>query len=158
MREEKYYLTASGFQEKKEEYKKLKKLREEKKLKMKELRDELWRPEDLNPDFDALQTELDLIEEKIEKLENILKNSKIIRKRKKPPKKVVLGTTVRIEINGEIDEFTIVGTLEADPVNKKISTSSPIGKALLGKKEGETITIKTPIVNHRCKILKIKYQ
>ena len=84
--------------------------------------------------------------------------SKTIRKKRKPPKKVTLGTTVKIEINGEIDEFTIVETLEADPANKKISTSSPIGKALLGKEEGETITVKTPIVNHRCKILKIKYQ
>ncbi|MCD6094584.1 GreA/GreB family elongation factor [bacterium] len=158
MGEKKYYLTATGFQRKKEEYQRLMELRKEKKLKIKELRDELWRPEDLNPDYGALQTDLDFIEEKIKRLENILKNSKIIRKKRKPPKKVTLGTTVRIEINGEIDEFTIVETLEADPANKKISTSSPIGKALLGKEEGETITIKTPIVNHRCKILKIKYQ
>jgi len=158
MGEKKYYLTAAGFQRKKEEYQRLTELRKEKKLKIKELRDELWRPEDLNPDYGALQTDLDFIEEKIKRLENILKNSKIIRKKRKPPKKVTLGTTVKIEINGEIDEFTIVETLEADPANKKISTSSPIGKALLGKEEGETITVKTPIVNHRCKILKIKYQ
>ena len=58
-------------------------------------------------------------------------------------------------MDGELDEFTIVGTLEANPSAKKISNESPIGQALLGKKVGEIVVVKTPIVNHSCKITKI---
>jgi transcription elongation factor GreA len=57
----------------------------------------------------------------------------------------VLGATVKLKSsNGKSKEFQVVGTVEADPLNGKISDESPIGKALLGKKVGETIEIKTP--------------
>lgn len=151
-----YYLTPNGLQKFKEEYERLKRLNREKKLKIREARDELWRPEDLNPDFEALQTELNLIKERLMNVENILKNAKVIKKSKSASRKVILGSTVTAEINGVVDEFTIVGTAEADPSKKKISNESPIGKALLGKTKGEVVTIKTPVINHTCKILKIE--
>lgn len=156
MKQRVYYLTPDGLQKFKEEYERLKRLNREKKLKIKEARDELWRPEDLNPDFEALQTELNLVKERLIKIENILKNAQVIKKSKNLPEKVSLGSTVTAEINGVVDEFTIVGTAEADPSKKKISNESPIGKALLGKRKGEVVTIKTPVLNHTCKILKIK--
>ena len=61
-----------------------------------------------------------------------------------------------VEVDGEIDEFTLVGSLEADPAKKKISNESPVGQALLGGKVGEVIEVATPIVKMRYKILEIK--
>lgn len=154
--EKEYYLTLEGLSKYKEEYEELKKLQKEKKLKIRESRDELWRPEDLNPDFETLRTELNFIEEKIKKIEEVLKNAKIIRGSASPPKKVILGRTVVVEVNGEIDEFTIVGTMEANPSQGKISNESPVGKALLGRKIGETVIVQTSFVNHTYRIVKIK--
>ena len=88
----------------------------------------------------------------------VLKNYEPIKPPVKSGQSVVgLGATVVAEIDGELDEFTIVGTLEADPAERRISDESPIGKSFLGKKAGDTIVIKTPLVNHSCKIKKIKY-
>lgn len=153
---EKYYLTPAGLRKHQAEYEKLKKSRAGKKQKMKELKDELWRPEDLNPDYETLRTELNFLERRLRELENILKNTKILKFSKQSPKRVTIGATVKIEIEGEIEEFTIVGTLETDPLKKRISTESPIGKAILGKAVGETIKCKTEIVNYSCKIIEIK--
>lgn len=156
MEKKRYYLTPSGLQKYKKEYERLKKLKKEKKLRMKESRDELWRPEDLNPDYEALQMELNFIKRKLRELRNILKNVKVIRRSSHLLKKVTLGSTVTVDLNNTVEEFTIVGTMEANPSKKKLSNESPIGKALLGKKVGETIVIKTRVGNHTCKILKIE--
>ena len=154
--EKKYYLTPAGLQKYKEEYKSLEKLIKKKRSKMKESRDELWRPEDLNPDYEALKDDLSFVERKIRKIENILKNITIIKTKNHSAKKVVLGVTVIIEADGETDEFTIVGTLEANPSEGKISNESPVGKALMGKNIGEIIIVKTPIITRTYKIIKIK--
>jgi len=68
----------------------------------------------------------------------------------------VIGSTIVVEIDGEKDDFTIVGTMEADPSKKKISNESPVGIAILGAKVGEIIEVNTPIVRARYKILEIK--
>lgn len=153
--QKKFYLTKDGLKKIKKEYKDLKSLRFDK---IKEEVPEVLKSEDLNIEYISFQEDVSLLELRIAELENILKNIELI---KPPPKNkqniVNLGATVLAEINGEIDEFKIIGTLEADPSNKKISNESPIGQALLGKKIGDTVVIKTPIVNHSCKIKKIKY-
>jgi transcription elongation factor GreA len=69
---------------------------------------------------------------------------------------VVICSTVKVEMDGEIDEFTIVGKMEADPRKKKISNESPVGSALLGAKIGEQVDVATPIVRYKVKILQIK--
>ena len=56
---------------------------------------------------------------------------------------------------GKAKEFTVVGTVEADPLNGKISDESPIGQALLGKKEGDKVDITTPIETATYKIVNI---
>jgi len=151
----KFYLTEEGLGKIKKEYQALKNL---KLSKTKGEFPKIWHSEDINPEYLSFQEDLSFLETRLAELENILKNTELI---KPPPKEmqniVNLGTTVLVEVDGEIDEFTIVGTLEADPSNKKISNESPIGQALLGKRVGETVMIKTPIVNHSCKITKIKY-
>lgn len=135
---EKIYLTSRGLEKLKKEYERL--------LEMRKSREG-------DPD------DLVLINQRLEELDSILKTYELI---KTPPKnkqkRVQLGATVVVEIDGETDEFTIVGTFEVDPSKKKISNESPIGQALFGKKVGQLALIKTPIVNHKCRIIKINYQ
>jgi len=109
-----------------------------------------------NSEFDSAKEELGLVEGRISELERILKNYQLIVKRPKAEGFVVIGSTVIVEVDGEIDEFTIVGSPEADPSKKKISNESPVGQALLGAKAGEAIEVTTPIVRARYKIKEIK--
>jgi len=155
MAEKKFYLTEQGLEKIKKEYQDLKNL---KLAKTEGEIPKIWHSEDINPEYLSFREDLSFLETRIAELENILKNVELI---KPPPKErqniVNLGATVLIDIDGEIDEFRLVGTLDADPSNHKISNESPIGQALLGKRVGEMVIIKTPIVNHSCKITKIKY-
>ena len=68
----------------------------------------------------------------------------------------MIGSTIVVEIEGEKDEFTIVGTIEADPSKKKISNESPVGTAMLGAKVGEVVEVVTSIIRAKYKILEIK--
>ncbi|MGZ6005666.1 MAG: GreA/GreB family elongation factor, partial [Candidatus Saccharimonadales bacterium] len=70
--------------------------------------------------------------------------------------KVQLGSVVKLKGDGKTKEFQVVGTVEADPLSGKISDESPIGQALLGKKEGESVEIKTPADTTSYKIVDIK--
>jgi transcription elongation factor GreA len=115
--------------------------------------------EDLNPEYLAFKEDIGFLESRIAELEYILKNFELI---KIPPKErqnvVNLGATVTLEEkDGQINEFMIVGTLEANPNEGKISSESPVGKALLGKKVGDEVVIVSPI-KVVYKIKKIKYQ
>ncbi|MFH0859210.1 MAG: GreA/GreB family elongation factor [Patescibacteria group bacterium] len=153
--EKKFYLTKEGLERIRKEYENLKEL---KLAKTRGEPPEILYSKDLNPEYLTFREDLNFLGSKIIEFENIIKNAELI----KPPEKekqnsIDLGATVLVEIDGEIDEFRLVGTLEADPSNRKISNESPIGQALLGKRVGETVVIKTPIVNHACKITKIKY-
>jgi transcription elongation factor GreA len=95
-----------------------------------------------NFEYSAARQEQEKNESRISELEAILQNVEII-KQPKSDGKVLLGSTVKLK-NGTIKEFKVVGTVEADPLNGKISDESPIGQALLGKKLGDTVEIKTP--------------
>lgn len=108
-----------------------------------------------NSEYDAAMDEQALVENRIVYLEGILKDAKLI---SESPKSdfVVIGSTVMVEMDGEIDEFTIVGKVEANPIKKRISNESPVGQALLGAKAGEVVEVATPIVRYKCKVLKIK--
>ena len=108
-----------------------------------------------NSEYDAAKEEQSLLETRIAQLEDVLKRTQII----EPVKKadfVVIGSTIVVEIEGEKDEFTIVGTMEADPSKKKISNESPVGTAMLGAKLGEVVEVVTPIIRAKYKILEIK--
>ena len=108
-----------------------------------------------NSEYDAAKEEQSLLETRIAQLEDVLKRAQII----EPVKKadfVVIGSTIVVEIEGEKDEFTIVGTIEADPSKKKISNESPVGTAMLGAKVGEVVEVVTPIIRAKYKILEIK--
>ena len=96
-----------------------------------------------NAEYQSARSEQDRNESRIGEIENILLNAELIKK-PKGDSKVQLGSTVKLKGGGKSKEFQIVGTVEADPLNGKISDESPIGQALLGKKEGESVEIKTP--------------
>lgn len=96
-----------------------------------------------NAEYSSARQEQERVESRIAEIENILQNVEIIKK-PKGDSKVQLGSTVKLSNGGKSKQFQVVGTVEADPLNGKISDESPIGKALLGKKEGDTVEIKTP--------------
>ena len=83
--------------------------------------------------------ELGKKKKKVLEIQEILKHAKIIRAGKKT--KVAMGATVTIESDGKTQTYTVVGAVEANPLEGKISDESPIGKALLGQKVGDTITL-----------------
>ena len=151
----KFYLTKKGLGKIKEEYQKLLTLRE---IKFTKEAPPLLHSEEINAEYISFQEDFGYLKSRIAELEYILKNFELI---KLPPKnerdKVYLGAMLKVELDDEIDEFTIVGTREVDIANKKISDESPIGKALIGHKVGDIVAIKTEMMNHTCKILGIKY-
>ena len=77
-----------------------------------------------------------MAENRILESEDILKNAKLIRGGSKT--KVALGSKVKLDMGGKKVEYTIVGTVEADPLSGKVSDESPIGKELMGKKAGDS--------------------
>lgn len=94
-----------------------------------------------NAEYQSAREEQDKLEARISELEHIVQNSKVIKK-PKGAGVVNLGSSVELKNNsGKITKFQVVGTMEADPLNGKISDESPIGKELLGKKVGDKVTI-----------------
>lgn len=154
--EKKFYLTKEGLEKLKKEYQDLKN------LKLSKANGEvpkIWHSEDLDPEYLSFQEDLSFLEDRLAEIENIFKNVQLIEPPLKEKQNIInLGATVTVGLDGELDEFTIVGSLETDPVNKKISNESPIGQALMGKRVGETVRVTASIVNHICKIIKIKYK
>lgn len=99
-----------------------------------------------NAEYDAARSEQRRVELRVKEIENILHNVQVI---KEPSRhdKVGIGSRVNLEESGEgtsIKSFHIVGSMEADPMENKISNESPIGKALIGKKQGDEVCITTP--------------
>ena len=155
MEEKKFYLTKEGLEKIKKEYRDLKNL---KLSKTKGEVPKIWHSEDLNPEYLSFQEDLSFLETRLAELEYILKNAQLIKPPLKEKQKVInLGARVLVEVDGQNDEFTIVGTLEANPAIGKISNESPVGRALLGHKVGDAVVVSSPIQTVY-KIKKIKYQ
>ena len=95
-----------------------------------------------NEEYSAARNEQKTVENRILEIEDILKNAKIVRA--KSGGKIGLGSTVRVNATGRGQEYTMVGPVEAIPLEGKISYESPIGKALMGKREGEVAELITP--------------
>lgn len=96
-----------------------------------------------NSDYVYAKEELEFMDGRISELEEVLKNAKVVTSNGKVSG-VAIGTRVTVKINGGKHVFEIVGEWEADPVNKKISHESPLGKALVGKKVGEKVEVEAP--------------
>lgn len=108
-----------------------------------------------NSEYDAAKDEQTLVEVRIANIEDVLHKAQVIEPAGKTDL-IVIGSTVVVEMNDEIHEFTIVGSMEADPAAKKISNESPVGKALLGLKVGESTEVVVSPVKSLIKVLEIK--
>jgi len=139
-----FYITKEKLQELKKDYEQLVAFEHNKM--MGQEAPKVFESEDINPEFISFQEDISFLRSRIDELKDILGNYELI---KKPPKErrmfVNLGAEVKIEVAGKHDEFTILGTLEANPNLGRISNESPVGKALLGHKVGDVITISSPI-------------
>lgn len=95
-----------------------------------------------NAEYDAAREEQGLVETRIAEIEDILQNASIIQAAKSSV--VGLGSKVELKTGDKTVIYTVVGPVEADPLEGKISNESPIGTQLMGKKVGDNVTITTP--------------
>ncbi len=95
-----------------------------------------------NSDYQSAKEELEFLDGRIDELEEVIKNAKVTAAKKSGG--VDVGTKVTVKVGTNKVIFNIVGEWEADPVNKKISHESPLGKALFGKKVGEKVDVEAP--------------
>lgn len=110
-----------------------------------------------NSEYDEAKNEQARIESRITELESMLSNAVILEEDGDKTVKVCLGSKVKvldIELDEE-DEFTLVGSAEADPMNGAISDESPVGKALLNAKKGDVVIAETPAGELKYKVLSI---
>lgn len=140
MMKKQFHLTKEGLEELKAELEQLKAQREPVAERIKAAR-ELGDLKE-NAEYTAARQDQEQIETRIAEIDNILQNADIITAPKQD-NKIRLGSQVKLKSDDGTKDFQVVGTIEADPLNGKISDESPIGKALLGKKVGDTVEIKT---------------
>ncbi len=110
-----------------------------------------------NSEYEDAKNEQAFIEGRILTLEGMLRNAKVINDHEVRSDVVTVGSTVHLaDEAGEQLTYTIVGSPEADPRRDRISNESPVGRALLGKRRGETVTVKAPAGTIRYTIRAIK--
>jgi transcription elongation factor GreA len=108
-----------------------------------------------NAEYSVARQEQERNEARVAEIEHILQNVEVI-KAPRSDSKVQLGSNVKLKsAEGQTKAFQVVGTVEADPLNGKISDESPIGKALIGKKEGDEVEIKTAAETTNYKVVNI---
>jgi transcription elongation factor GreA len=110
-----------------------------------------------NAEYDAAKEAQALVEKKIHQLESKLSRVRIIEEEQIPNDKVYIGSIVHLkDLNRERElQYTLVSEAETDYAQGKISTTAPVGRSLLGRREGEIVTIKVPSGTLRFQILKI---
>ncbi len=151
---QKFFLTKRGLEEIKKEYEKLKAI---KVVKTNSEGPKILHSDDLDPEYRDFQEDLNLLESRLTSLEYVIKNAQLIKPPAKEVQKTVqLGAKVALEVNGQNNEFLIVGTIEADPSLGRVSNDSPVGKALIGRRVGEEVVLESPIKTHY-KIKEINY-
>ena len=157
MQEKKNILTYEGLRKYEDELHDLKVVkRQEVAQKIKEAREQGDLSE--NAEYDAAKDEQRDIEARIEELEKILKNAEVVVEDEVDFDKINVGCTVKVfDITFDEEmEFKIVGSTEANSLEGKISNESPVGKALIGHKVGDTVEVETPAGVFAYKILEIQ--
>ncbi len=107
-----------------------------------------------NSEYSAAKEEIAFVEGRIKEIEELMKNAEVVDTGSSDS--IEIGTEVVVEKNGTEERFSIVGEFEADPISKKLSATSPIGKALLGKKTGDIVSVEVPVGTLKYKIKDIK--
>jgi transcription elongation factor GreA len=145
MTEKEVFLTREGLEKLENE------LEESKIVKRKEVAERIRQALDFgdiseNSEYDQAKNEQAKLEERIAKIESILRNAKLIEDEEISTEIVGIGskvTVLDVEYNEEM-EYTIVGSAETNPSEGKISNESPVGKALLGSKAGQVVDVNVP--------------
>jgi transcription elongation factor GreA len=111
-----------------------------------------------NSEYDDAKNEQAMLEQKIAQLEERLNGARVIDKKDVPKGVVAVGTRVRLR---DLDakqtvEYVIVGSAEANPREQKLSNESPVGRAIMGKKKGETVEVAAPRGSLKYKIMDVK--
>jgi transcription elongation factor GreA len=146
------YLTKEGFNEL------AGKLQELKTVRRREIADAIHAAKEQgdlseNAEYVQAKEEQQRIEEQIAELEVTVKHARIITTI--DSSEVRIGNTVTLDCAGSEKVYQIVGSKEADPLNGKISNESPVGQALLNRKQGDTVSIPTPAGSKDCKVVGI---
>lgn len=156
MAEKKTVLTYDGLKEREDELRVLKTIkRKEVAEKIKEARGQGDLSE--NAEYDAAKEEQAEIEARIAALEKLLKNAEVIDEDILDKSTITVGSHVKLhdDIFDEDVEYTIVGSVEANPFEGRISNESPLGNALLGHKAGDVLLVETPDGSDKYEILEI---
>ena len=157
MADKKHILTYAGLKQYEDELQNLKVVRrKEVAQKIKEAREQGDLSE--NAEYDAAKDEQRDIEARIDEIEQILKNAEVVVEEEVDLDKISVGCRVKIldmEYDEELD-YKIVGSTEANSLKGKISNESPVGKALLGAKVGEVVTVETQAGDLNYKVLEIQ--
>jgi transcription elongation factor GreA len=149
------FLTKEGFQKLQEE---LEHLRTTKRQEVADRLHEAMEGGELieNAEYEAAKNEQAFVEGRIQELEMILATARVIEENDRTGV-IQVGSTVTIHEEGSpVETFTIVGAAEANPREGKISNESPIGKAILGHKAGDTVHIDAPGGHFKVKVVKVK--
>ncbi len=107
-----------------------------------------------NAEYEDARNEQSFIEGRIQELEDMIKHAQVVAKASGNGH-VTIGSTVKVKLDGKPMTFTLVGSQEVDPATGKISIESPIGKALLDHRVGETVEVEVPAGKTRYQILSI---
>ena len=111
-----------------------------------------------NSEYDDAKNEQAFVEGRIQEIENMLRNAKVIKDEEVDDHTVNVGTTVKIKDldDEDIYTYTLVGSAESDPLKNKISNESPIGKNLIGHKIGDQVEVEVPSGTMNYEVLSIE--
>ena len=111
-----------------------------------------------NSEYDDAKNEQAMLEHRIATLEERLASARVVNKKEIPTGVVAVGTKVRLrDVDAkETIEYAIVGSAEANPAENKLSNESPVGRAIIGRKKGETVEVAAPRGSLKYKIMDIK--
>ena len=108
-----------------------------------------------NAEYDEARNEQAKNEARIKELEELIQNAEVVDETMHDSETVGLGCAVKVEKGDKVIEYKIVGSNEADPFANMVSDLSPVGKALVGARKGETVTFETPAGTASLKILDV---
>jgi transcription elongation factor GreA len=110
-----------------------------------------------NSEYEDAKNEQAFIEGRILMLEEQLRNARVVDAASQNPDEVGIGSHVKVrdQDTSDIEEYMIVGTTEADPANNRISSDSPVGRALTGHRVGDTVEVSVPVGTIRYELLEV---
>ncbi|MBO5845483.1 MAG: transcription elongation factor GreA [Clostridia bacterium] len=110
-----------------------------------------------NSEYDEARNEQAKVEARIKELEELIENALLVDETKIDTNIVSIGSTVKVldKKSGKEVEYSIVGSNEVDPINKKISDQSPVGRALMGKAAGDEVAVEIPAGTLTLKVLEV---